>query len=356
MKTRLEFYSHMFESRVLRRALSLAIAVAIALFVERYYAQVQEFWIPLTTIFVMQLTLRTDARQAFLRFIVVLCSIFTLSLLKQFIVNSFLANSIFVGIFVVVIFLHYWQERTLSPLYTFSLVGILALLMLAPFSPAINIFARLHDVTLGGGIGILATLLIFPLREDVEFRNGIIPVFKAFRDYLFAIQNLILTPASSEGIATAKKYRLEAIMQNSIFPEWVYEMGFNPILREGHRHFLLCTEQIAEVLFAMHHVVRHQFAPDLITDLMPVIIVCFDRTAKIMDAVISRLELNKLDTSVIDFVDDILALRKKVNELVTQPLDFVEGSQDYIMLAGLIYDFKDLQRLLLKLAEALRDN
>src|SRR6266404_2829983 len=60
---------------IIRRALSTAIAIFIAVLADRYYSMLNEFWTPLTTVLLMQMTIRINLRTALLRFVVIVFSV-----------------------------------------------------------------------------------------------------------------------------------------------------------------------------------------------------------------------------------------------------------------------------------------
>jgi len=42
-------------------------------------------------------------------------------------------------------------------------------------------------------------------------------------------------------------------------PDWVYERGFDHTLQTGYQFFLMKIEEMSDVLFSMHHLVRYSY-------------------------------------------------------------------------------------------------
>lgn len=193
-------------------------------------------------------------------------------------------------------------------------------------------------------------------RDDVDFREGMIPLLHACSEYLVVIVDLFLRKNGSDVIAQEKKYVLEKMLQieESGFPEWVYARGFNPTLREGHRHFLIRTEQITQILFAMHHVARKNVDSTLLNDFSEPIHCCVEQVKILISAFILRLELKETGEIASDLSKSVFVLEETFHKIMPLPFELLDLSQDYLSLAAFIYNFKDLQKMLLKLVEALR--
>jgi hypothetical protein len=342
---------------ILRRAVSAALAILFAIVVDHFYSFAHAGWVPLTAFLVLQITSPMNLQNAMQRFLIVLGGVLV-AMLMYFQLNA----SIWLDIIVVIVFTlgFYFQGLTAGRRNSLSyplMLGILFLLLLTPFNGEQVIFPRLHDVVMGGLLAVIFALLVFPRRADVDFRTSVAPVLKACGEYLLAVSQLFCRVEGAGVIADQKKIRVENTLQTqrAMFPDWVYAAGFNPVMQPGHRHFLIRIEQLGQILFAMHYVARHAVDDALLESFREPVRRCVDEAEKLISAMLARLELRALETTVAaDFSDDIVALEKVFRETIQVPLELLDLSLDHTSVAAFIYDLKDLQKNLLKLAEALR--
>jgi uncharacterized membrane protein YccC len=344
------------EAPVIRRALSMAIAVFVAVLIDRYYSVLQEFWVPLIAILVVYMTVQMNFRQSLQRVLVIVGTVFCASSLSGWMDQPVLTDVIVVAIFAIGYGFHH---TSLTKGHTVSiplLIAVVVLMVLIPFPSSSTLFPRMHDVVLGGIVGVVAGLLIFPAQPDADFRKGVIPVLQAYNDYLLAIMELLFRLPKAELVAQQAKYRVELVLQvqQEFFPEWVYDAGFNPALQQGHRHFLIKIEQLGQVLFAMHQIARHAIDAKLLEEFRESIQHYVEQARGLMVLFVARLNLEKIDKPMTDFSEEIVTLEKTYRNVIQVPLELLDTSQDYIDLAALIFDLKNCQNILLRIAEALR--
>ena len=216
--------------------------------------------------------------------------------------------------------------------------------------------ARLHDVSLGALVSFFVGMLFFRPRPDVDFRQGVIPIVKAYSNYLSTIMNLLLKQDNIETDVQAAKILVEELLSKTqlSFPEWVYHSSFVPSLQQGHRHFLMKIEQLGQVLFAMHYVARNSIDPLLLNELASSLKSCSEDAKIAMQDLAARLDFKTKDDNFTIFYDDLIALENHFNKIVSLPLALLDVSKDYIYVSAFIYDFKDLYKILVTLAEAIR--
>lgn len=344
------------QSLVLRRALSAAFGIGIAVMVDYYFGKMQMGWVPLIALIMMQMPIRVNLRLALQRFIVIIISVAAGSIIAKLIHDQWITNILLVTTFILACYLHDRYAGRRSLLSIPLIVAIIAMILFVPALETPLLYARMHDVILGGVVGIVSGLLIYPSRADVDFRIGVIVILRAYQRYLLAITDLLFLQSAALASVQASRLEVERVLQihRVFFPDWVYEAGFNIALRQGHRHFLVRTEQVGEILCALQSVARHPVDPALLDKLRQPILHSVKQTVGIIDALITLLELKKLTDSIPDFAEDMHALEALFHKTVALPLELLDISQDYVYLAAFIYDIKDLQKTLLKLAEALR--
>ena len=290
---------------ILRRALGGALAVVVAVFCERYYGQAHYLLIPAVAIFIIQFRLYANVNQAFQLFLATIVAIFI-----------FLAIT--------------W----LSPQH-------------------LDIYVFMHDAIFGGLIGIAARVLFFIDALAGDFRQRIVVVLRAYSDYLGAIGNLLLREPDAAAVCERKKVKVENILLAK-FPDWVYQHGFNPVMQQGHRHFLVRVEKLGETLFAMNFAARQPIDADLIEDFREPILQAIAGAKEIMAAMITRLLTEKFEKPVTDLVSEIIELEKTFRLIIDIPYELLDSSKNALVLSAFIYDLKDLRMNLIKIAEALR--
>lgn len=345
------------ESMILRRAICSAIAMFVAVLTDHYYSMLHQFWVGLTTVLVLQMTARTNFRQEARRFLVIIGSVIFGTLLVMYVHPPVVVNSIIVAVFVVGCFLHRYYSSKSNGFTPALMIAIVTLMMLVPFTQTGDVlFARLHDVVLGGFIGVIAALIIFPARPDIDFRTSLVPVLNSYSDYLAAIAQLFFQEKDAAENADDKKAEMEKALQNrqAFFPDWVYETGFTANLREGHRHFLWRIEQLGEILFAMHYHARYPVDSSMLDEVREPVRRCIDDAKSLIEDLRVVLEKADLKSTYYDFVGDVTELENIFNTKIAMPFELADASKDYMHVAGFIYDIKDLQQVLSKLEESLR--
>lgn len=294
--------------KINKRLVSFLCAIVIAVIVEFYFAVSCYFLITLTAIFVFQFQGPKSLPHVLRRF---------------FILTAILLAGL----------------------------GILRAFEEFPF--AMRFYGCMHDMTLGAIVSALTGWIVFPIHEDEIFRLAVVPILESYSAYLVATKKMFLGQDESKINFTQAKQRAEQ-MQLSCSPTWAYSKGFNPELRKGHKHFLIRLGQFSQVLFSLSWPARHVLDEDFIKDFEQPISQCITRMTDLMKALILRLELKVPEKIVPDFSEDIRILEMIYHEVIPEPLTLLDMSEEVIYLAEFIYNLKDLQKVMLKLAESLR--
>jgi hypothetical protein len=340
-----------------RRALSTATAIFCAVYVDAYYSMLHQFWVGLTTILILQMTIRLNFQQEMQRFLVILLSVLAGTLVVLYIHPQTIAVTFIVIVFIIGCAIHNYYPQRISGFSPALMVALVFLLMLMPFVNADDvIFARLHDVVLGGFIGIAGGLLVLPGRPDVDFRRGVIPIVQVYQNYFTAIMALVFKEAgAAQNVVTNK-----ALVERSFgggqvyFPDWVYKRGFTASLREGHRHFLLRIEELGEVLFALNYHARFNFEADTLAIMRAPLQRCANDINQLLEELIIVLEKTKLAAANSELAEDLIILENIFQDKIALPFELLETSKDQVHMLGVIYGLKDFQRVLAALEEALR--
>jgi hypothetical protein len=303
----------------------------------------------------MQMTVRLNLQQALLQFIAITLTFFMGSFLSLWIPSVAVFDGLMIIVFVAGCYC-YGMRKAPGSFYLIMTMALTALLLLIPHASNDLVYARLHDVVLGGVIGLLSGLFIFQGRVDVDFQQGVIAVLSAYNDYLSAIVDLFYGLDSASIAAEKKKQKVEQVLQAqvSFFPEWVYERGFMAPFQQGHRHFLLQIERFGQVLFAMHHVARHTLDETMLASFQDALDRCVFDVKNGLTLLILRLELKRVEPLDDAFVTDFERLEAELRQAMPASLEMLDSLPDYASLAAFIFDLKDLQGSVFKLLEALR--
>ncbi|MDR3491070.1 MAG: hypothetical protein P4M12_03370 [Gammaproteobacteria bacterium] len=336
-----------------KQSLRTSLAVFIAIIMQHYFSMSHEFWEPLAAFFMLQTPLTFNMRkvpQRYLAIVFALLASHSILMLSYslFIVICMLLTALYYGMKV-----YSYHFKYLSPDLLFVAV---VFLLVTPLSVNNSPFAHLHDVSLGALVAFLTGLFFFRPRPDVDFRKGVILIIEAYSNYLSSIVDLLLKKNNSENNVNAMKLVVEERLRKTQlnFPEWVYQAHFVPSLQQGHRHFLMKIEQLGQILFAMHYVTRNAIDPMLLNDLSDSLNSCVQDAKACMEGVLVRLDLKIQEDNLDVFYQDIVLLEKQINKIISLPLELLDVSKDYMAVSALLYDFKDIYKVILGLTEAIR--
>lgn len=340
---------------ILKRAVTYAVALAIAVFASYYFALSEKYWLILTTLFVMHTTISVTLRQGLQHYL-----LFMLAVTVGTGLVLLMPNVIFLSIAAVIISglsLYCAAKQSLFRFYTKTcfFIGILTLIvMLFPAATISSLYARLYDVTLGAIIGIVVNLTLFPIKLDVEFRNNLIPLFQSYRTYLSSITNLLLKK-NREYVDEARCQVEENLQtQSAFFPEWVYEKGLSRSLQPGYRHFLIVTERVGQILFSMQYLAEHTYQEELLDEVQTPLIHYTQQVDKIIHTLITILSLKIPEELVSDLGDELDILQSAFEKVAPLSIELLDVSPDYIKLAALIEDLRDLRVALIQLGRSVR--
>jgi hypothetical protein len=282
-----------------RQIISISFALVVGLIVEYFFSMAHDYIIPVTAVFVMLTSVGNPVFQGLKRFVLIALLIIALSLILP---------------------------------------------------PHHMLYSRIYDACLGAIIGIASNLCILPRKADSEFRAALIPILSAYQSYFSAIIDSIFE--KDEHTLEIKKINIELKLQQ--IPAWVYESGFDLGLQKGHQYFLMKVQQIAGILFAMHHSARCQFDEEVRTVMREPTYICAEKIKIFFSALITVFELRKIKEGVEDFEQQLHELDVKFQSLVPETPELLDMSREDVSFYAIIYALNDLRKALIKLGQALR--
>jgi hypothetical protein len=218
------------------------------------------------------------------------------------------------------------------------------------FEPVELIHLRTYDITLGAFIGIIANVVIFPDRVDVDFRQSVALILKDYIGYFQFIVHLLL--AQEKNLVENEKIIVEKALQK--LPIWVYETGFDFALQRGYRYFIMKVNELAEILFSMHHLARYTFSNDLLAVIKVPLLDSVEKGEQFFTSFINVLNLKTITDMPQDFYHEIQIMENNFKQKIPLQIDILDISKEYVYLIEFIYNIRELQDILIKMAEALR--
>ncbi len=350
------FSNFTFNSFAFRHAASITIAMVLALVVNYYVSFSETGWLVLAAFLVGQTTRGTPLRQGFTAFFAINLA-FLLAMCLGVIFSPFevliLIAIIFTASFLFALFNRASKERNS---YRFLIFGVSLLAVIPmPEQSWQSIRMAVIDIAIGSGIGILCNQFIFRISVVREFSEGITPVLKQLNNYNTVLTNALVKKTDDVSVLLQAKIQVEKILvvQQDMYPEWIYEVGFNPGLRSGFRFFLLTIERATEIFFSLDYYAYQEINKDWLKMLIDSIEFSMEKNSELIKILIAYFAENKLLETHSDFTSDITALEVTLKKIVPDQLELLDIMPDYMMLTSLVRDIKDLRQLLLQLVTAL---
>lgn len=289
-----------------RRSLSMALAVFTAIVMNRYFSFSNEGWMILAAFVVCQTTRGTPLKQG------------------------------------------------LSYLFVLALIAILF-----PADTMQMVKLRLIDVVIGGVIGVIYSQALQPRNIYGAFTSGIVPLLDALMVDTKLLAERFANKTHDDAAVMAKISTVENILgsRESMYPEWVYEIGFNPGLRAGYRYFLLHIERMCEISFSLNYLSHRAISSDHISTLRENILQVLRTNEDLLQLLVEYFSSNTWRVDVEDdFTSDMRALEQVFAEQVPQQVELLDIAPDNIIVAGVVRDLKDMRTILLQLILVITKN
>lgn len=345
----------------LRQAISMMLVVLIAVLVNAMFFAHQEVWIILSAIIASVVSRGAPLTQALyfylLMLIALMCSSW-LSVAPETLKQGLTACVVLVGGSLA----YSKQPLTHQDRLTIILVPVIFMIALLMLPPPRSVEYSFAGITIGTLIGLLGNQCLFYMSIETRFRAGVIPILRALNQYADALAEEFLaarpSPITPEERYLALLPAREAVenalqSQQSGYPEWVYDVGFKPGLREGMRYFLLNIERIAELLCSLDYLMAQPVDAETRHRLASSIREVTDQNSALLRAMIAWFERSPAAPSAANYTSDIESLQTALNEIVPNQLALLDLSPEYVILTALVRDYSDLRALLLQQTAAL---
>lgn len=186
------------------------------------------------------------------------------------------------------------------------------------------------------------------LRPVPNFKAGILPLLLSLSAYLEAWINDL----QSEEETSLDGHRdniIAHMIDKRVYPEWVFDVGFNPGLRAGFRFFLIKLDQVIETFFSINYLIHRKIAPELMEPLTSNLIETIKRNNELILALVHFFQNGTYVDTNENFMGDMTALSENMQNRIPNDLEVLGISPDYIAVTSLVRDIKDMRELLLQL-------
>ena len=328
--------------------------LALACILARDSAHAPHGWLPFATLLLLTLGDTVTSKQILHGITALICGALLVRLLATVMRGDVLLIGVTLSLLMGFTRLRhwlYWRWHTRARWLNF--ICFWCLLLPVPVLRQIPLPVFMHDVISGALLGALGQYLASYRREPLVLQHYLVTVLQASQAYLQAIGELLLQEPQAPAACQRAQQQLTHVLVTQ-FPDWVYQLGYNPLLQQGQRHFLVRLSHVSEILFTLHYLARQPVAMTLLESWRTPLRQAIDAGQAIMAALCVKLNTETLPPPVSNLDEEIAALAATYQQEFNIPLALLDTVSDALTLSGVIFAVKDMQRELSKLAEALR--
>lgn len=207
---------------------------------------------------------------------------------------------------------------------------------------------------------ILTAILLYrffiSIRSAKKFSKAILPAITALREYTQVLKSDLLLEERS-ALLPEKKLQLQKALtlKSGMYPEWVFNSGFNPGLRSGIRSFLIKLEHVVELLSAIEFLTANQafsFYKHMANPAFPLREV-MQKNEELIAIIENYFKAEKQIEPEGNFTSDITMLERGLHQIAPNSLELLDISPDYLQLTALVRSMKDMRQVLLAMVSAL---
>lgn len=324
-----------------------------ALVINYFYGFSHTFWLVLSAFLITQSMKRMPPRHSLLAFIIISFALFVSHLFYAYLPSYYLAILANIIIYVLIV-QYYFMTRPHADFLKLPLLFAIALMMtiLVPSYSSFQLFDQIIDVGIGALIASVGMSLFFNKINAAAFRKSLVPTIDGLMQSIEAIKKFMLNKYPSFKLVLSAAYEAQQNMneETSIYPEWVYQAGFNPGLRSSQRFFLLRLEHVAETLTTIENALRQSAREHAFIELF---VSSLENNNNLLAAL---REFCVRETFVLpqhDFKSDIQELQEKMQTLFPKNLEALATDKQNLAIISIARAIKDMRQTLLDLMMAL---
>jgi len=339
------------QGRALRYALRVATAVFSAVLLSLLVPSSQCVWLVLTVFLISQTTPGTPLRQAISYFLVIAFALVLAALLDWFghplLIVGIICTLVIISAYIAFIN-RPLANKTLYHLMLFAIVLLIAGLTENNF---IIISEQIIGVAWGVLIGIFFNHFFFPISLSKAFGEGVVPVLKALQLFAIDFQKKLEQGEKKINLAIVRTQIEKTLLsQQSGYPEWVFESGFNPGLRSSWRYFLIKLERVSEICFSLNYLASLEIN---FSALYLPLATALQKNAELMDILICYFENKLLKPTDENYTHDLDTLESVLQQVVPQHIEAIDLAEEYVVITAIVRDVRDMRGLLLQLVVGL---
>lgn len=338
-----------------KKIFCISITIFIATIVSHYYSFSHEYWLLLTAFF-MSLTTQGAPIQHSLQIFLFTLIAFILAKILFTLIGPVSIIYIIYGIYFIAINYLLFLFRPHSFHNLFLILSFTIVLLIAILVPPVkmNMQNYFYDIVLGALIAILCVKLLMGWSITKDFQRDLGHFLQSLSSYTEAMISFLLNDNVENNAINIKRIALqEEFIQPNQYPEWVYEQGFNPGLRAGFRYFLIQLERLTDLYFSLHHFLSRGIEDGMLNAIRESLVDCMKNNNALLLSLRQYFIQQSFANHMEDFTSDILLLEKVAGKLMPQSIELLDVSPEYIVLAAIVRDIKDIRQILLKLNAAL---
>lgn len=218
------------------------------------------------------------------------------------------------------------------------------------FPITITLRQIIEQIVLGAFIGMVIGNIVFPVRTVYEFRQAILPILASLNNFAQWTMEWLWLETKNHQQSSSKNDLIQIInAMTTMYPDWIYDVGFNPGLREGFRSFLLSLEQAADLLFAIEYEVTNKLNMPLATDLASAMQTAMRGNMYLISALINYFNNRNISDDKSNYEDDVREMEKILQNHVPASIELLDVASQSFVMTAIVRHIKDLRSVLIKL-------
>jgi len=338
------------KSPVFRRSIRTAVAITIAVYIAELLGFVKGYWLPMTTLIVMEVTVGGALRKGWHRMLGTLVGVVIATGILLANINLFWLQFIFL---IALFFAYYLKSYNVNNYgFVAFTVTVMILILFQLVMPHAEVYflPRLYETVIGACFGMLMSIIILPTRSmtlQKETLTKLIGKYKEFFQYQFAA--LVQKKNAYVCIlADAKTEILEMLVVNRVLLRVLrYESFINPRHMRVRANAVFSLERIDHLALSIDANVSQLFMHKLSDSLINDISLLNDDIQFAFELMLEHIKHQKRDETAINknTLNHLRDFTKNIEALTP------ENEATINWLNSLAYDLKDLVKILRKLDE-----
>ncbi|HVE43576.1 MAG TPA: FUSC family protein [Gammaproteobacteria bacterium] len=336
-----------------RRFFSIIAAVAFAAIFAWYSPYHDSCWTVLSAFLVMYVNKGSPWRQGILFFLSMAVGVFLSVLLIACRQYGLPINILFIllcllsGLFIFAA--RYFFQRV----YVVTIIATIAFIAAWFFPIAFDAVREIYlQIALGALIALLSRFFIDPLCIEPVFCAAVVPILELVSECMMLSTQRFLQLSVEQSVFEDKMNMLMNHLKPPLYPEWIFELGFNPALRAGSRSFLIQLDQLIEAIFSMYYLISEPADAEMLAPIANSLLEVVQKNQELVVAMICYFQGKEIPVTASDYISDIAVLESVVSEACASLMSLsMDDAQ--MVIVDCVRNQKDMRILLLNLTKFL---